>query len=136
MNAHDANAPRPTDGELQILTVLWRLGPSTVREVFDAMPEKQTGYTTVLKLMQIMAEKGLVSRDESQRSHVYAPLAEAGRTRRRLVAELLDRAFSGSAAELVQSALSAKKASPAELSAISKMIDAAEAREKSSRRQK
>ncbi len=107
-------SPRPTDAELAILEVLWQRGASTVREVHEALPERQTGYTTVLKLMQIMVDKRLLARDEAQRSHVYSALVDRERTRRRLVAELCDKVFGGSAAELVMHALS-EKATPAEL---------------------
>src|SRR5215470_186468 len=95
-------APRPTPAELEILNVLWKSGPSTVREVHASLGEaKSTGYTTVLKLLQIMTEKGLVERDERQRAHVYtARLAEA-QTQRQLVRDLLERAFGGSATKLV-----------------------------------
>jgi predicted transcriptional regulator len=115
--------PRPTDAELCILEVLWRRGPSTVREVHEALAERQTGYTTVLKLMQIMVDKRLLARDEEQRSHVYRALVDQGRTRRLLVAELCDKAFGGSAVELVMHALSDKKATPAELAEIRGIID-------------
>ena len=116
-------APRPTDAELEILGVLWRRGPSTVRHVQDDLARGRTvGYTTVLKLLQIMAEKGLVKRDESERAHVYAARAYAGQTQRRLVGDLLDRAFGGSAARLVQQALSSKT-SAEELSRIRAYLD-------------
>ncbi|HEX8338485.1 MAG TPA: BlaI/MecI/CopY family transcriptional regulator, partial [Pyrinomonadaceae bacterium] len=89
--------PRPTDAELEILKVLWRRGPSTVREVFETLGEsKTTGYTTVLKTMQIMADKGLVVRDESERAHRYEPAAPEDETQRRLVGDLLRKAFDGS----------------------------------------
>lgn len=112
---------------MAILDVLWKRGPSTVREVHDALAGRNTGYTTVLKLMQIMTEKGLTARDESQKSHVYRALVEEGRTRRGLVAELIDRVFAGSAAQLVESALSARPASREELEAIRRLLDAKEA---------
>jgi predicted transcriptional regulator len=115
--------PRPTDAELAILEVLWQRGPSTVREVHEALAERQTGYTTVLKLMQIMVDKRLLARDEAQRSHVYSAIVDQERTRRRLVAELCDKVFGGSAAQLVMHALSEKKATPAELAEIRGMID-------------
>jgi predicted transcriptional regulator len=117
-------APRPTPAELEILRVLWTLGPSTVREVHESLGEsKTTGYTTVLKLLQIMAEKGLVSRDESRRAHVYAPRLAEAQTQRQLVRDLLDRAFGGSASSLVMQALSTKRASPEEIARIRKMLD-------------
>ena len=117
-------APRPTDAELEILKVLWRSGPSTVREVFDALSEKRgTGYTTVLKLMQIMAEKGLVTRDETERAHRYAAAHGEGETQSRLVGDLVRKAFDGSARNLVLHALSAERASAEELSEIRQMLD-------------
>ena len=116
--------PRPTDAELEILKVLWRRGPSTVREVFETLGETRgTGYTTVLKLMQIMAEKGLVTRDESERAHRYAPALEEDEAQRRLVGDLLRKAFDGSARDLVLHALSAERASAEELSEIRRMLD-------------
>jgi predicted transcriptional regulator len=118
-----APPPRPTDAELAILEVLWQRGPSTVRDVHEALAERQTGYTTVLKLMQIMVDKRLLARDEAQRSHVYRALVDQERTRRRLVTELVDRVFGGSAAQLVMHALSEKKATPAELAEIRGILD-------------
>ena len=116
--------PRPTDAELAILRVLWGQGPSTVRQVHDALAEsRDTGYTTTLKLMQIMAEKGLVTRDESERTHVYAARASQGSTQRQLVSDLVDRAFGGSAAALVLQALSAHPASAKELQEIQNLIE-------------
>ena len=120
----------PTDAELAILGVLWRQGPSTVREVHDALsPTQGTGYTTVLKLMQLMAQKGLVVRDESQRSHVYRAASAEAQTQRRLVGELMDKAFAGSAAQLVMRALSVKRASKGELDEIRKMLEELAAKE-------
>src|SRR5437762_13898659 len=102
----DTPTPRPTDAELAILSVLWDRGPSTVREVHDALKVSQSsGYTTVLKLLQIMTDKGLVVRDESQRAHVYAARLSAQRTQRQLLGDLVDRAFGGSSAKLVLQAL-------------------------------
>ena len=118
--------PQPTEAELAILEVLWDAGPSTVRAVHDALRRPRTtsrGYTTVLKLMQIMAHKGLVDRDESQRSHVYAPTCSRDTTRRGLVGALIERAFSGSTSQLVLSALSAKRATRDELAAIREFLD-------------
>src|SRR3712207_3495522 len=98
----DSQLPRPTDAELEILKVLWRRGPCTVREVFDSLSEsKQTGYTTVLKLMQIMAEKGLVRRDESERAHRYEAAMPEEETQRQLVGDLLRRASHRSATPLL-----------------------------------
>ena len=120
----ETELPRPTDAELEILKVLWRRGPSTVREVFETLGEnKTTGYTTVLKFMQIMAEKGLVVRDESERAHRYEPAAPEDETQRRLVGDLLRKAFDGSAKELVMQALSTERASAEELSEIRQMLD-------------
>lgn len=116
--------PRPTDAELAILRVLWRLGEATVREIHQELAREQaTGYTTVLKLLQIMHEKGLVERDESQRAHVYRSAVAQQKTQRQLVKDLLDRAFGGSSAALVMNALSAKKASSEELDAIRRLLD-------------
>jgi BlaI family transcriptional regulator, penicillinase repressor len=117
-------APRPTDAELAILNVLWQRGPSTVREVHDELSSTHdTGYTTVLKLLQIMTDKGLVIRDESNRAHVYATRETEQRTQRQLLGDLIDRAFGGSPAKLVMQALSASKASAEELTAIRKMLE-------------
>ncbi len=116
--------PQPTDRELQILRILWDDGPSTVRQVNSAMNRKnQVGYTTTLKLMQIMAEKGLLVRDKSQFKHIYQPAITEESTQKQLIGQLLDRAFSGSAEKLVMRALSAKKVSAAELAKIRKMLD-------------
>jgi predicted transcriptional regulator len=116
--------PRPTDTELAILRVLWARGASTVRQVHEALAEtRDTGYTTTLKLMQIMADKGLVKRNETARSHVYSASAGEEQTQRQLVQDLVDRAFGGSAAQLVLRALSAEGASDAELKEIRKLID-------------
>ncbi|OFW11123.1 MAG: transcriptional regulator [Acidobacteria bacterium RIFCSPLOWO2_02_FULL_67_36] len=115
--------PRPTDAELAILRVLWDRGPSTVRHVHEALAgSRETGYTTTLKLMQIMAEKGLVTRDESSRTHVYDARVSRDVTQRQLVSDLLDRAFGGSAAALVLQALSAQPASSRELAEIQRLI--------------
>ncbi len=117
-------APRPTEAELEILGILWKQGPSTVRAVHEEISRSPAvGYTTVLKLLQIMTEKGLVRRDETDRAHVYAASAPAERTQRRLVADLLDRAFAGSAARLVQQALSSRRASPEEIARIRELLD-------------
>lgn len=116
--------PRPTDAELAILRVLWNRGPSSVRHVYDEMnKERPTGYTTVLKLMQIMTEKGLVVRDESQRAHIYSARVNEQKTQRQLVNDLLDRAFGGDASQLVLQALSSKRASAEELAAIRELLD-------------
>ena len=115
---------RPTDRELTILQILWDNGPSTVRQVNEAMnKDEDTGYTTTLKLMQIMAEKGLLRRDESQFKHIYKHAITEEKTQKQLVGDLLERAFSGSAEKLVMRALSAKKVSANELARIRKMLD-------------
>lgn len=114
---------RPTDAETEILRVLWERGPSTVREVHGALEaQRGTGYTTVLKLMQIMAQKGLAARDERKRSHVYRPLVDREGVEEGLVGDLIDRVFDGSASELVVRALSSKPASTEELSALQAML--------------
>lgn len=116
--------PRPTDAELAILRILWQLGPSTVRNVNEALNEtRETGYTTVLKLMQIMTEKGLVKRDERERTHVYQAQRTQEQTQQQLIGDLVDRAFGGSASKLVMQALAAKKASPEEMSEIRQLLD-------------
>jgi BlaI family transcriptional regulator, penicillinase repressor len=118
---------RPTDAELEILRVLWRRGASTVREVQEALQQtKPTGYTTVLKLMQIMTDKGLVRRDERQRAHVYEAQRAQEQTQRQLVSDLLERVFNGSASSLVMQALASKKTSANELSEIRKILDQVE----------
>ena len=117
-------APRPTDGELAILRVLWDRGPSTVREVHAALGDDHSaGYTTVLKLLQIMTEKGLVRRDESERAHVYRARTPREETQRQLVGDLLERAFAGSASALIMRALSTRQASPEELARIRSLLD-------------
>ena len=127
----ESNLPRPTDAELKLLKVLWRRGPSTVREVFETIGEtKQTGYTTVLKFMQIMSEKGLVRRDESERAHRYEAALAEEETQRQLVGDLLQRAFDGSARKLVLQALSTERASADELAEIRQMLDELEGGEK------
>jgi predicted transcriptional regulator len=118
------NQSRPTDAELAILRVLWSRGPSTVRQVHEALSrDRETGYTTVLKLMQIMTEKGLVERDESERTHVYQARFTQEATQQRLVSDLLDKAFGGSASQLVMQALAAKPASADELAQIRRLLD-------------
>jgi predicted transcriptional regulator len=117
------NLPKPTDAELALLSVLWRRGPSTVREVHDSLPEAGTGYTTTLKILQKMTEKGLVKRDESQRSHIYSVAMAAEQTQRQLLRDLLRRAFEGSPARLVMQALAAEPASAEELAAIRQLLD-------------
>ena len=113
---------KPTDAELAILRVLWSRGPSTVRDVAAAMG-REGAYTTVLKLLQIMMDKQLVRRDESTRTHVYEAAHSEAQMQQHLVADLLDRAFDGSAATLVMRALSAKKTSAKELAEIRKLLN-------------
>jgi predicted transcriptional regulator len=117
---------KPTDAELAILTVLWSRGPSTVRQIAEEMG-REAGYTTILKLLQIMTEKGLVIRDEGARTHVYEAAYTQDQTQRQLVTDLLDRAFAGSAAKLVLQALAASKTSPEELAEIKKLLRSAAA---------
>lgn len=115
---------KPTEAELAILQVLWRHGPCTVRQVHDELSrDKPSGYTTTLKLLQIMTDKGLVQRDESERTHIYRPRLSQDRTQRHLVDDLLERAFGGSAQKLVMQALATRKASPEELAEIRKLLD-------------
>ncbi len=114
--------PLPTDAELDILAVLWRLGPATVREVHEALA-KDSGYTTTLKQMQLMAEKGLVTRSERFRSHVYEAAAPQEQTQKQIAGDLLRRAFGGSAKSLLLGALSSQRATDAELQEIRRMLD-------------
>lgn len=118
--------PLPTEGELRLLRVLWDRGPSTVREVHDALGGGESGYTTVLKLLQIMHGKGLVIRDETSRTHVYAAAVPPETTQRQLVSDLIDRAFGGSAHRMVMQALSPQVASRDDLDRIRALIDALE----------
>jgi predicted transcriptional regulator len=118
-----ATTPRPTDAELAILCVLWERGPSTVRQVHEVLSDRRAvAYTTTLKLLQIMTEKGLVLRQEQGRGHVYEAREEKEETQRRLVGDLLERAFGGSAAKLVLQALAAKRASPEERREIRELL--------------
>jgi BlaI family penicillinase repressor len=118
--------PRPTDAELAILRVLWDRGPSTVRQVHEILGrERPAAYTTALKLLQIMTEKGLVERDERDRTHVYRARLSEEQTQRQLVRDLVDRAFGGSATKLVMQALASRRASPDELREIRRAIDSA-----------
>jgi BlaI family transcriptional regulator, penicillinase repressor len=112
----------PTEAELQILNILWAMGPSTVRDV-HTLSGKETGYTTILKQMQVMAEKGLLARSERYRSHVYEARIAKEQTQQRLARHLLERAFDGSARDLVLGALSSQKVSAAELKEIREMLD-------------
>ena len=121
--------PKPTDGELAILRVLWKRGASTVRIVQEAIGP-DTGYTTVLKLMQIMTEKGLLRRNEAERSHIYEAAVPGSATQRQLVSHLLERAFEGSAAKLVMQALSVKRATPDEMAEIRRLLNEMERQSK------
>ena len=123
--------PKPTEAELAILRVLWERGPSTVRDVTQALrDERGTGYTTALKLMQIMTEKGLVQRNDSQRTHVYEAVVPAEQTQKQLVSDLLERAFGGSAQKLVLQALAGRKASREDLAEIRELLDEMEKKDK------
>ena len=116
--------PDPTTAELEILQVLWEHGPSTVGFVNEKLnKKKRVGYTTTLKLMQIMAEKELVLRDKSKRAHVYSVGVSSEQTEKQLVSGLIDRAFRGSASRLVMQALSTRKASEEELDEIRRLLD-------------
>ena len=119
-----AKPPKPTEAELAILRALWTTGPATVREIQQSMNEvKPTGYTTVLKMLQIMTEKGLVERDESVRPQVYRTRNTQEHTQRQLVRDLMQRAFGGSVKALVLQALAGKKSSPEELAAMEELLD-------------
>jgi|SRR5579872_589367 predicted transcriptional regulator len=116
--------PRPTNSELEILTVLWSIGPATVREVYDVIQRRRTAqYSTTLKFMQIMADKGLLIRDDTQKAHIYEAAKTAEWTRRQLAGDLMERAFSGSAKALLVGALSARKASKAELAELVEFLE-------------
>ena len=117
------NVPQPTHAELEILRVLWRDGPRTVREVHDRLERRDVGYTTVLKLMQIMVDKRLLKRDVASRSHVYEAAFPEREVKKRLVSDLLDRAFEGSALGLVMHALESRPASADELRQIRILLD-------------
>lgn len=123
-----AAAPKPTDAELAILRILWERGPSTVRQVHEILAtDRPAAYTTALKLLQIMTEKGLVERDERDRTHIYRARLSEEVTQRQLVRDLLERAFGGSSTKLVMQALATKRASAEELRDIRKAIDGARA---------
>lgn len=116
--------PKPTNAELEILTVLWSIGPATVREVYNVISRRRPAqYWTVLKFMQIMAEKGLVRRNEKQRAHVYEAARPREWTQRQLAGDLMERAFNGSAKALLVGALSARKASKAELAELEELLE-------------
>jgi BlaI family transcriptional regulator, penicillinase repressor len=116
--------PKPTNAELEILTVLWSIGPATVREVYDVISRRRSAeYSTTLKFMQIMADKGLLMRNAKQRAHVYEAAKPREWTQRQLAGDLLDRAFSGSAKALLVGALSAREITRQELSDLRKFLD-------------
>jgi BlaI family transcriptional regulator, penicillinase repressor len=122
--------PRPTDAELAILRVLWERGPSTVRQVHEVLSrERPAAYTTSLKLLQIMTDKGLVRRDEADRTHIYHPRLSEEQTQRQLIRDLVDRAFGGSASKLVMQALATKRASDEELGEIRRLLDSRSSQE-------
>jgi len=117
---------RPTDAEVGILRVLWKRGPSTVREVLDDVNARRAeplAYTTVLRFLQIMTEKGHVVREDGERGHIYAPSRSAERTKDQFIRDLLDRVFGGSVQELVLQALGTRKISRTELREIRKLLD-------------
>jgi len=119
--------PKPTASELEILHVLWNRGPSTVRDVLEALSDKKSlGYTGVLKLMQIMTAKGMVRRDESARAHVYEAVRPAEQTKRQLAKDMLQRVFEGSASQLMMHALAVHRASPEEIEELRRILDAYE----------
>lgn len=124
-------APRPTDAELAILRVLWEHGPSTVREVHDRMSSssRTVAYTTTLKTLQVMTEKGLTLREERRGQHLYRPRHAEEETQQRLVTDLLDRAFGGSTSKLVVQALASRRASPEELREIRRLLAAHKGKE-------
>jgi BlaI family penicillinase repressor len=118
------NPQKPTTSELEILHVLWERGPSTVREVHDAISAKKPlGYTTVLKLLQIMTTKGLVKRDEQERAHVYEAWQPAEKTKRQIAADMLQRVFDGSASELMLHALAERRSSKQEIAELRRLLD-------------
>src|ERR1700730_589611 len=115
---------KPTASELEILRVLWTRGPSTVREVYEALSEKKPlGYTTVLKLLQIMTAKGTVRRNENQRAHVYEARQPAEQTKRQLAGDVLQRVFEGSASQIMMHALAGRRASREEVEELRRLID-------------
>lgn len=116
--------PKPTAGELEILRILWERGPSTVREVHEALGrDKDVGYTTVLKLMQIMTAKGTVRRNQEQRAHVYEACQAAEKTKRALAGDVLQRVFQGSASQLMMHALEGRRTSREELEKLRRLLD-------------
>jgi len=129
----DKNLPRPTEAELRILQVLWKYGDNSVRKIFKILnqdSETEIGYSTVLKMLQIMTQKGLVVRDESERPQIYQASLPQEQTQRQLVNDLLDRAFGGSTRQLVMRALSAEETSEGDLAKIEKLLDKIEENKK------
>jgi BlaI family penicillinase repressor len=123
---HSMNQPphKPTASELEILRVLWNRGPSTVREVHESLSEKKDlGYTTVLKLLQIMTTKGTVRRNETQRAHVYEACLPAEQTKRQIAGDMLQRVFEGSASQLMMHALAGSRSSPEEIGELRRLLD-------------
>ncbi|MBC6109514.1 BlaI/MecI/CopY family transcriptional regulator [Pedobacter fastidiosus] len=114
---------KPTEGEMEILQVLWQKGIATVREVHETLNKKDSGYTTTLKLMQIMHEKGMVERDTNQKTHIYKAIVNQDRTEKQLVNKMIDNVFNGSAARLVMQALGNHSASADEIDEIKKYLD-------------
>jgi BlaI family transcriptional regulator, penicillinase repressor len=128
---------KPTASELEILRVLWSHGPSTVREVYEALSEKKAiGYTTVLKLLQIMTTKGSVRRNETQRAHVYEACLPAEQTKRQLAGDILQRVFEGSASQLMMHALAGGKASQEEIKELRGMLDEYERNDRNERKRR
>lgn len=127
------NLPRPTEIELQILRVLWKNGPGTVRQVhkiLNSERETEVGYSTTLKMFQVMTQKGLLERDETERPQIYSTSVPQEQTQRQLVKDLLHRAFGGSARQLVMQALSDEEASDEDLAKIEKLLDTFEEKKK------
>jgi predicted transcriptional regulator len=119
-----AKAIKPTESELEILQVLWQKGQATVREVHDELSRsRDIGYTTALKLLQIMYEKGLVTRDDSSKTHIYQAAVSREKTQKQMVGKMISTLFSGSPSELVMQALGNHKASEEELDEIQKLLD-------------
>jgi len=117
------NNIKPTEGEMEILQVLWQKGLCTVREVHEALDKKDSGYTTTLKLMQIMHEKGMVERDTNQKTHIYKAIVNQDKTEKQLVNKMIDNVFNGSAARLVMQALGNHSASADEIEEIKKYLE-------------
>jgi BlaI family transcriptional regulator, penicillinase repressor len=121
---HDSTLPRPTEGELELLGILWDRGPSTVRDVHDQISRRRPlGYTSVLKLLQIMTDKGLVEREESGKAHIYRPVATQNETQNQLLRDISERLFAGSAAQLALHALALEPVNDQELEALRHLID-------------